>query len=409
MVGMSRCLFFLVLCSTAAWPQTESAALTRLTVEGLATLPAGAVLHVTGLTEGQAVGQADLEGACGRLLATGLFSDCRFRFNAGLAAFQVSEAETSQAIGLDLPGVTGKDLWEWAGSHEPLLRPRMPGNADAAKLYTAAIQRFVDERIPGEKVTARLESRFGSNESELVFRPAHPPMVGAVAFTGALAVAPGALAAVMQKPAIGAEYTENSFRQLLDLNARPLYEEQGRLSVSFPRLETTREAANRVAVRVSVNEGEVYRLRTARVTVDGAPGEAAGLPVGGAANWKLVTAAVDRKVVELRNGGYLDARGKATRRLDEQQHTVDATVEIYQGVRYVFGKLTLKGLTPELEEQVAALWTVREGQPALANLPAEFVELVFKQLPAAAELRSATVQPHVRPNTNIVDYTVNFR
>ncbi len=38
----------------------------------------------------------------------------------------------------------------------------------------------------------------------------------------------------MLKPAIGAEYTDLAFQHLLDLNVRPLYEEFGKLSVSFP-------------------------------------------------------------------------------------------------------------------------------------------------------------------------------
>jgi hypothetical protein len=75
----------------------------------------------------------------------------------------------------------------------------------------------------------------------------------------------------------------------------------------------------------------------------------------------------------------------------------------------VFGRLTLKGLTPELREKAAALWTVPEGQPALASAPGQFVERVFQQLQITDEVGGATIQNHIRPNTNIVDYTVSFR
>ena len=379
-----------------------------MSLEGLSGLPADSVTRIAGLTTGGPVSQADLEAACGRLMATGLFLGCQFRFADGLATFQVAQAPAEENVRIDLPGIEENDFWTWAGKNAPLLKPKMPGTNDATKLYTAAVQRFVSERSPGEQVEARIETTLSTHETFLVFRPANLPRIAGLSFTGNASIGADRLEAAMLKPAIGAEYTDRAFQHLLDLNVRPLYEELGKLSVSFPKLAVTADG-RKVKVLTTIEEGPVYQLRAARVVVDGLPATLAALPVGQPANWNLVGSAVDAKISEMRGEGYLDAAAKISRQLDPARRAVDADVVILSGRRYVFGKVIVKGLSAELSDQALALWRLREGEPAVERTASEFVDRVFKQLPVHDLVQGASIHTQARPNTNIVDYTINFR
>jgi outer membrane protein assembly factor BamA len=397
-----------LLTAASAFAQDAQPVLERVSFAGLRGLPAPAVTQETGLKTGEPVTQAGLEAACGRLLATGLFLGCQFRFAEGTATFEVAEAPPEQDVRIDLPGVDPQDFWKWATIHAPLLKPRMPGTNDATKLYTAAVAKFAAERKLGETIESRIETTLGAHESFLVFRPANLPRITGVSFTGNASIGGDRLEEVMLKPAIGAEYTEFAFQHLLDLNVRPLYEEIGKLSVAFPKLQAT-ESGRTVKVALTIEEGPVYRLRSANVKVDGQPAMIDGLPLDGVANWKQVKAAVDARVTQLRRDGYLDAAATVSRKLDTPAKAVDAEVAILPGQRYVFGKVILKGLSPELMERAMELWTMREGEPAMERQAAEFVDRVFKQLRIQDVVQGASIRAVARPNTNIVDYTINFR
>ena len=67
---------------------------------------------------------------------------------------------------------------------------------------------------------------------------------------------------------IGAPYTEDTFRQILNLSIRPLYETRGRVRVAFPEIRT--EPVKDVAglhVFVKVDEGQSYEM--GKVTIEG--------------------------------------------------------------------------------------------------------------------------------------------
>ena len=72
------------------------------------------------------------------------------------------------------------------------------------------------------------------------------PHIAAVKFEGTQALPAAALEAALAKVAAGSEYTESGFRELLDYNVRRLYEEQGLLGVSFPRIAGAKDASGGV-------------------------------------------------------------------------------------------------------------------------------------------------------------------
>ena len=76
-------------------------------------------------------------------------------------------------------------------------------------------------------------------------------------------------------------FTEHDLKRLLDQNIRPLYEELGRLNVSFPENQS---AGRRVTVLV--DEGPVYKLGHVKVTGSGCPAATDG--TGEIANWRKI-------------------------------------------------------------------------------------------------------------------------
>ena len=102
-----------------------------------------------------------------------------------------------------------------------------------------------------------------------MFRPAKPlPTVAQVTFEGNQVIPQDKLREAIAG-AVGASYTEDSFRQTLNSVVRPLYENKGYLRVTFPELRTEKatEDVEGLHVFVTVHEGVSYEL--GKVTIDG--------------------------------------------------------------------------------------------------------------------------------------------
>jgi outer membrane protein assembly factor BamA len=103
----------------------------------------------------------------------------------------------------------------------------------------------------------------------ILFRPARDlPAVAQVSFEGNRIVPGSVLRTAISSAGIGSAYTERNFRQILEAAVRPVYEERGRLHVTFPKIraETEKDVVG-VHIYVTVDEGEVYNL--GKVTIVG--------------------------------------------------------------------------------------------------------------------------------------------
>ncbi|HET8547889.1 MAG TPA: hypothetical protein VFL57_07795, partial [Bryobacteraceae bacterium] len=361
---------------------------------------------------GTVAGRAELDAACRRLMATGLFSTCQYAWvpegQGAAVTIRIAELEPRQTIRVDLPGASEDKFWEWAKANEPLLRRKLPDNGEAIEFFTRATNRFLAERAPGEKVTARIDTDLATRQTVIAFRSANAPKISATRFAGNAGIPSDVLVKAMARAAIGADYTDFEYRRLLDLNVRPLYDEQGRLAVQFTSLEAQRDG-NSVVVTALIDEGPVYTLNRASVEVDGRPSASGGFPVGGTANWKLVEKAIEERLVSLRNEGYRAAAAKTSRTLNHSQRTADIAVRIERGPRFTFGKLTIQGLSPFVAERVGKLWTVSEGAPLSERAAVEFVDRVFKSGLLGSEIQRAVPRTEVRSGTTVVDVVVEFK
>jgi outer membrane protein assembly factor BamA len=378
----------LLLLQAALWPVAS------VKVEGVQRLSAAHVAAASGVKQGDTAGSATLGEACERVMKTGLFRFCNYKYsptsaNAIDVVLSVAELPAPQRVRFTIPGVDEKELWDWLKKNEPLVRDTMPSNDDAIAFYTAAVRRFLKS-----DVTANVESDLKTHTQTFIFRPKNLPLIQDVSFTGASSIPIERLRDALLPVAKGTPSTEFDVRRLLDLNVKPLFEEQGRLAVEFP---SVRGDSN---VVIEVREGPVHTLRTVKISGNLQP---RGFPIGETANWKKIDAAADGLKQDLRNRGHLEASHALRRELHDGQ--ADVTVELRPGPVFTFGKLVFEGLEPVLEKRLRSSWRLREGEPMNEGYVNEFLKSVKEDMPR--RVTSLSVDMPARAG-NVVDVRIRF-
>ena len=254
--------------------------MTKIDVQGLSRLTPGSVLETVGLKAGTQAGKTELDRACQKLIGTGLFEGCNWKYAGGAVTLELKEAPAEQTVHLSVPGVDDKQLWAWLDDNEPLAQPKMPASDQAIQFYTRAVQRYLKQDMPSS-----VDSNLDTHETTIAFRPSNVPSIASVKFEGTEAIDAATLEKKLTPAAKGRAFTEHDFRLLLDQHIRPLYEDSGRLNVSFPEIREQRGV-----VTVLIEEGPVYKL--GRITVTGVEAQPQ-LTAGDLANWRKVLNAFD--------------------------------------------------------------------------------------------------------------------
>ncbi len=430
---MKRLLIALMLASVAGFAQPRSAPkkkapaataarwpIESLQVEGNRSYTREQILAAAGLKIGQVAGRQDFEAARDRLVASGAFESVGYKFAPGpnggyTAVFQVAEVQQVYPATFEDFHVSLKDLEAAFRAKEPLFTAgRLPATQPVLDRYSRWLEQYLAKKGLNEKVSA-LVTPAAPGEYAIEFRPARNlPAVAQVTFEGDHVVPANVLREAVAGAAIGAPYTEDTFRQVLRASLRPVYETRGRLRVSFPKIRT--EPAKDVAglnIIVTVDEGESYQL--GKVAIDGqTPIDAAVLlktgdfKTGDVANMTRVSEGLERIHKALRHDGYLDARVSSDRAIDDDKKTVDLTVGIDAGTRYTMGKFQVTGLDLEGEAEMRRIWTMKTGAPFNPDYPELFLKRVREQ-GMFDDLGATKSDVHVNENTHTVDVRLIFQ
>lgn len=372
--------------------------LTKIDVQGLARFKPDAVLATVGVKTGMKAGKEEFDAACQRLIASGLFQGCNWKYVPTSATgitldLQLKEAPAEQTVRLTIPGVDDKQLWDWFRANEPLIERKMPSSDEAIQFYTEAVKRYLKK-----DVASSIDTNLQTHETTLVFRPADLPAIESVKFEKTQAIDAATLEAKLTPIAKGTPFTEYDVMQLLELNIRPMYEELGRLNVTFPSIKAVGGT-----VTVQVNEGRVYNLGSVKVTgVDTQP----TLVTGQIANWRKITDAMEALAATLRNQGNLQAKYKIHRALNEQTATVDVTANYERNKQFVFGALKLDGLNPTQESAVRSVWTLPKGAPMNEDYVNEFIKAGLAKLGPEFNGVASQIEPAAN---NAMDVVIRFR
>jgi outer membrane protein insertion porin family len=398
----------------AKWP------VETLTVEGNRNYTSQQVLAVAGLKVGQLAGKPEFEAARDRLTATGVFETVGYKFEPGpnkqgfVASFQVTEVEPAYAMRFEDLGVPDKEIESLLRARDALYSAaKLPATKPVIDRYTNWIQEFLASKGLTEKIVGRV-TQLAAEQFAIVFRPARNlPAVAQVTFQGNQVVPQGVLREAIHGTAIGSPYTESGFRELLNNTVRPVYEQRGRVRISFPevRAEPVSDVEG-VHVFVRIDEGQSYALGKVAVAGPSPVDEAAlikagDFKTGDVANFDRVNEGLDKIRKAIRRAGYLDAKVTSERSIDDAKKAVDVAVHIEPGAQYTMGKLTIVGLDLNGEAEITRIWTLKEGKTLNPEYPDYFLnrikeEGLFEGLGAAKADLKVDAQKHT------ADVTLTF-
>jgi outer membrane protein insertion porin family len=358
----------------------------KLQVEGNVRYSPEAVIQASGLQIGMKATPQDFEAACKRLADTGLFTSANYRYRPAGDGYDVTlvveESRDVEEIHIELPDIEEARVWAWLEQNEPLVKKEMPSNDHATAYYCRAIERFLAGQGRKETIVSRLKTDPSTGAITATLRPADIPKITAVKFEGARAVPSATLEAELAQVAAGSEYTERAFRELLDFNVRRLYEEQGRLGVSFPRITAAKDASGGLVVTTAVEEGPVYRVGGFDIAGDHLPNDrlksVVDLKAGDVANWKKVMMNASKIQAALGRDGYLDASCEIEKQLDAARATADLTFIVEKGPQSRFGSLRLDALPEPSATRARALWKLKPGDVLNTDLVDEFERALMR-------------------------------
>ncbi|MCC7498239.1 MAG: hypothetical protein IT160_11725 [Bryobacterales bacterium] len=392
----------------------------KIRVLGNRNYSAAQIIQVSGLRVGEAGSQKQLETLCeqarNRLLATGFFeragagyqpSDSGKGYLATLEVTEMAQVFPYRFENLPMPA---DQIRAALSSFDPLFSPRIPASQPVLDRYAAELQRLI---APKEKVTGRLTLDTNGGYV-IVFRPNTPlPVIAEIHFPGASAVPEGRLRAAVAAAAVGTPYTEAHLRQLLELNARPVYEAEGYLRVKFGGIRTGQaKDVSGLIVSVQVDEGSRYQLHS--VSVEGPverPGDLVRIgkfKLDDVANFDRIEEGRKRIEQAVKGGGYFQAKTAMRRDMDDKRHFVSVTIAITPGPLYTFGKLNIEGLDLNAEAEMRKLWGLKPGKPFNANYPGYFLSRV-REDGYFDNLGRTSSRTKVDEAGHIVDVTLVFR
>lgn len=377
-----------------------------------------AIIAVAGLKIGALAREADFDAAAQRLRDTGLFQNVGYQFApapAGGYALSIIIAEYPEwlAASIDVPGAAEDEIWKCVGARFPIVVPRSVPRNDSAKLfYAGAIQQCLVASGKKEEIIPRTFAGLASGPDDVVFRPKSLPIITALKFQGTRAIGIAALMSALTPVAIGSEYNERAFREMLERHILPIYEELGYLRASFPKISAEAVDAKSTIVTTTVDEGSFYTLGDVSVEAEGLDAPAllrsAGFHRGQIANWSEVLRRLRNMEEPLRRKGYMTAEFVPERKFNDETHVVDLKFTLRRGAPFYFGRLALKGFSPELERLARSMWTQRAGQVMDEAYPAEFLKNL-RARPEFAGVAGFDLALEHGAAQNIVDVVITAR
>jgi outer membrane protein insertion porin family len=368
-------------------PEATPGILHAVTVEGNHIYSTEAIVKVLGLTIGQPVTTADFKAANDRLNATELFSNISYQFSfigkppAYDLIFTLAEYDQVFPIRFEELGVPDEAVKQYLREHIVLYNDRIPGTAGILKRYRQAVQDVVSEKNPNLKIRARVTNE-DPKQLTVLFRPDFPaPVISRVVVTGSKAIPPQAIAKAINEIAVGQPYTDARLNEILNTQVKRLYEVQGYVNVSFPKIEGTEDKTVKgYVVNVTVQEGPKYtfgpmKFRGGDLEEDDVKKMLKFKP-GDPFNVVQVEDLRGDLISALKRKGHLDANVETSRTIDDQKRTVNEVFALEPGPQYTFQTLEIYGLDLEGEPVVRKMWGELPGKAFNPEYPAFFLKKV---------------------------------
>lgn len=382
---MTRKLLYLATLLAIIEAQDSSFPLESISVEGTA-IPKETVLAISGFHLGAPVDKAAIEAGCMKLQASGVFQSINYHYAQGpkhgyaLTLTLADQSALSDAV-IDIPGVVEDEVWRWLMVQYPGFNHKVPSAAQ--DFLARQIEQHLAASLNGQHIVVRLESAIGPQPGlTLSFQPEMLPHVGAMIFKGQNELTSAELVSILQKVNAGDAYTDRRFRQFVEFNLRPAYEEHGMYRVRFPAIAAQRVSGSAVDVTTTVDEGPKFTLGEVQISGDGLPTDAmlaaAKFKKGQIANWTETQRGIWELEKPVKRLGYMSASAKPERILNDDRHVLDIRISVVKGPLYQLGRVSFTGLAPDLEARARKIWGPQPGAPYDYEYPNDFLRALSK-------------------------------
>ena len=379
---------------------TRSFPLRAVNIVGNNHFAAEDIVAVTGLTIGSQVQPTDFQRAMGKLRNSGAFETLEFRYgpedDGYQVTFTVQEVPELYPVAFREMGVPDEQLHALLKEKIPLYDKRVPPTGPLVKLIGNVLQRFWVQQGNDSKIVGSLAPTI-EDEFEMVFQP--PSAIKTIAFvtfenSGDMSALD--LQRHFNQSAMGVPFSQPRLLELLHHNVRPLFEEKGRLGVTFcPCTSEPDTETQGILVRVHVEQGPLYVFGDTRFH-EGVQFESTELSrrvkfqKGETANMRLVNESLAEMEKLLKAGGYLRAFGRYDREVNDSARTINIVLDIRPGDLYTFNKLTITGLDIVGEAAVKKRWDMKPGDSFNANYPKVFLSRVQRMFDNLSKTDSKT-------------------
>ena len=358
------------------------------------------IIWVTGLEIGARVAPSEFQRAMRKLRNSGAFESLEFRYgpegDGYQVTFTVQEVPEVYPVTFRGFGVADEQLHALLKEKIPLYDKRVPPTGPLVNMIGNALQGFWAKQGNDSKIVGTLAPAI-EDEFEMVFQP--PSAIKTIAFVtfeDSGDITPLDLQRHFNQSAMGVPFSQPRLLELLHHNVRPLYEEKGRLGVTFcPCSNEPDTETQGILVNVHVDQGPLYVFRETRFH-EGVNFESSELSrrvkfhEGETANMKLVNESLAEMEKLLKAAGYLRVFGRYDREVNDAAKTVDIVLDIRRGDLYTFNELTITGLDIVGEAAVKKRWDMKPGDPFNANYPKVFLSRVQRMFDNLSKTDSKT-------------------
>src|SRR5215472_9477451 len=202
-------------------------------------IPKQTVMDIAGLRIGAPVDKEAIEAACKHLQESGLFQSINYRYAPGpkngyALTLSLSDQTTLSDAAFDLPGIEEAPLWQWLLTRYPRFDRKVSATGDAQAFIAKEVELHLGDKLQGHHIVTRMETDLATHKMLISFQPEVLPKIAGLNFTGQSEIQATELSALLQKAVGDDGYTERHFRQAVEFNLRPAYEQRGMYRVRFP-------------------------------------------------------------------------------------------------------------------------------------------------------------------------------
>lgn len=375
------------------------------------------IIAASGLKIGDLVGEAEFKRALERINSAGVFDGLEWKYDPQgdgyKVTFTVHELEQLYAVEFQGFDDSPEELKALLLEKVPLFADRIPSTGPMIDRIGDALQTRWQGQGHDSKIIGQLEAQ-ATGELVMLFRPQERlQTISLVTFENSEVISSYDLQGFFNRIARGEAYSEARLRELLRYNVRPLYEEKGRMGVTFCPCSAVDDPDNLgLRVTVQVDEGPEYLYGS--VPPPEIPGmepskiESMYSPKAGAVvNMKLARESQAAIEETLRANGFIRAQTQLDVKVNEEKKTVDLDFSAAPGYRYMFDRLVIEGLDILAEPIIRKRWGMASGDPYSPGYAGFFLGRLQEEN-AFEDLQDTRYKEDVDEMTKRVSVTLQF-